>query len=96
MVEHARDVSLTIVGSKAKGTVNVTDGFSACRSGVPVKVQHRENGRWKVVGATLTKPDGTYTVPGMSDAGKYRAVAKRITLASGDVCLKDISLKDTK
>ena len=96
VVQHARDVSLTLSGKKAKGTVNVTDGFTACRSGVPVKVQHLENGNWKTVGSTLTKADGTYKVAGLTEDGKYRTLAKKTTLGSGDVCLKDISPKDHK
>ena len=96
VVQHARDVSLTLAGNKAKGTVNVTDGFLPCRSGVPVKLQHLKNGNWKTVGSTLTKADGTYTVPGVTDPGKYRSVAKKTTLSAGDVCLKDISPKDSK
>jgi subtilisin-like proprotein convertase family protein len=96
VVKHARDVSLTLSGNKAKGTVSVTDGFTACRSGVPVKVQHRENGNWKTVGSTLTKSNGTYRVAGLTEEGNYRTLAKKTTLASGDVCLKDISPTDTK
>jgi subtilisin-like proprotein convertase family protein len=96
VVRHSRDVSLTLNGNKAQGTVNVTDGFAACRSGVPVKVQHLKKGVWKTVGSTLTKANGTYRVPGLTDPGKYRTVAKKITLGSGDVCLKDISPKDHK
>lgn len=91
VVQHARDVSLTLSGSKAKGKVSVTDGFGSCGSSVPVKVQHLKNGTWKTVGSTLTKADRTYRVPGVTDPGKYRTVAKKVTLASGDVCLKDIS-----
>lgn len=95
VVKHARNVSLTVSGNKATGTVNVTDGFTACRSRVPVKVQHRENGNWKTVGSTLTKSNGTYKVPGLTDPGRYRTLAKKTTLSSGDVCLKDISPTDT-
>jgi subtilisin-like proprotein convertase family protein len=89
-LDHARDVSLT-VGRKARGTVTVDDAFAACASGVPVKVQHRENGRWRLVGATDTNASGAFVVPGTRDPGQYRALAPRVTLATDDVCLKSKS-----
>ncbi|MGH2594670.1 MAG: IPT/TIG domain-containing protein [Actinomycetota bacterium] len=91
VVDHARNVSLTLAKTranvKAKGRVNVDDGFVACRKSVPVKIQHREHGKWKTVEATLTNDQGTYTAPGVSKKGKYRSLAKETTLSSGDVCL---------
>lgn len=96
VVNHARDVSLTLSGKKAKGTVNVKDGFSACGASVPVNVQHLVKGKWKTVAGVLTKADGTYKAVGLDDPGKYRTVAKKTTLSSGDVCLKDISPVDKK
>lgn len=90
-VQHERNVSLTLSGKKAKGTVNVRDGFSACGSNVPVKVQHLVKGNWKVVAGVLSKADGSYKAIGLTDKGKYRTVAKKTKLPSGDVCLKDIS-----
>lgn len=96
VIKHARDVSLTLSGKKAKGTVNVKDGFSACGARVPVKVQHLEHGKWKTVAGVLTKADGSYKAVGLDDRGKYRTVAKKTKLSSGDVCLKDISPIDKK
>jgi hypothetical protein len=80
----------------AKGTVSVTDGFAPCASGVQVKVQHLRQGDWKTVGSTLTQANGSYKVGGLTDPGKYRTIAKKTTLSSGDVCGKNISPKDTK
>ena len=96
VIKHARDVSLTLSGKKAKGTVNVKDGFSACASSVPVKVQHLIKGKWKTVAGVLTNADGSYKAVGLDDPGKYRTVAKKTTLSSGDVCVKDISPVDKK
>lgn len=96
VIHHARDVSLTLTGKKAKGTVNVKDGFSACGASAPVKVQHLEHGKWKTVAGVLTKADGSYKAVGLDDPGKYRTLAKKTTLSSGDVCLKDISPIDKK
>ena len=96
VIKHARDVSLTLSGKKAKGSVNVKDGFSACGASVPVKVQHLKHGKWKTVAGVLTKADGSYKAVGLTDKGKYRTVAKKTKLPSGDVCLKDISPIDKK
>ena len=90
VVKHARELSLNVT-RKAKGSVGVIDGFTACGVGVPVKVQHREDGRWRTIGKTLTNANRGYSVPGTQDPGTYRAVAKKVTIASGDVCLKDVS-----
>jgi subtilisin-like proprotein convertase family protein len=89
-LEHGRDVSLT-VGRKARGTVTVDDAFAGCASGVPVKVQHRVNGRWRLVGTTDTNATGGFIVPGTRDPGQYRAIALRVVLATDDVCLKATS-----
>ncbi len=86
---HTRKVTLR-VGNKAKGRVKVPDGFTACAMGVKVKVQHREGGRWRRVGTDLTNDDGQYVVPGTRDPGRYRAIAKKTTLASSDICLKAV------
>ncbi len=89
-LNHSRDVSLS-VGHKAKGRVTVNDGFSACASDVPVKVQRREHGHWELVGTDRTAGNGRFVVLGTNDPGRYRALAKKVTLPSGDVCLKAVS-----
>ncbi|MGH2595465.1 MAG: IPT/TIG domain-containing protein [Actinomycetota bacterium] len=91
VVMHARAISIELKGHKALGTVDVSDGFAACGSIVPVKVQHLEHGHWKAVAGAVTKHDGSYKALGLDDPGKYRAVARKTTLSSGDVCLKHIS-----
>lgn len=94
VVKHERDVSLS-VGDEAEGRVTVADGFAACASQVPVNVELRVEGRWRTVSHLLTDASGDYTVV-VSDAGRYRAVAKGFTLSSGDRCLKDVSPTVTK
>lgn len=96
VVRHNRNLSLTMTARKGRGTVNVTDGFTPCRSGIPVKLQRRRGDKWRTVGSTLTTGAGNYSLAGASRPGRYRAVAKATTLASGDVCLKDISPVDRK
>jgi hypothetical protein len=89
-LRHGRDVSLT-VSRKARGTVSVDDDFAACAAEVPVKVQRRVNGRWRLVGMDTTNANGVFVVPGTRDPGTYRALAGRVTLPSDDVCLKATS-----
>jgi hypothetical protein len=89
VVKHARDVSLHF--SKAKGDITVLDGYSACASGVPVKLQFFKNGKFRTIESGTTKPNGTYNLGNVTAAGKYRTLAKPTTLASGDKCVKDIS-----
>ncbi|HET7236178.1 MAG TPA: S8 family serine peptidase [Actinomycetota bacterium] len=89
VVQHARDVSLHF--SKAKGDITVLDGYNACGSGVPVKLQFFKNGKFKTIASGVTKPNGSYNLGNVTNEGKYRTLAKPTTLGSGDKCLKDIS-----
>ena len=89
-IAHPRDLTLS-VGRKAKGKVTVDDGYSACAEDVLVRVQRRKGGGWKLVGTDRTSDAGRFVVLGTSNPGRYRAVAKRATLASSDVCLKAVS-----
>ncbi|MGZ4150396.1 MAG: IPT/TIG domain-containing protein [Actinomycetota bacterium] len=91
VVQHPRKVTLDVRGKTATGTLHVTDGFSACASRVPVRLQHLRHRHWRTVVTVLTGANGTYSAPGLGAPGKYRAVAKHATLRSGDVCLKDVS-----
>lgn len=91
VVNHARNISIALSGKKANGDVTATDGYTKCATTVPVNIQHLKKGKWKIVAGVLTKSDGSYKAVGLTEKGKYRAVAKKTTLASGDICLKDIS-----
>jgi len=86
-VTHARNVSLNLPGNKARGTVTVPDGFSACAANVPVKVQHLVNGNWRTVAALTTTAAGAFGTGGVTDDGTYRAIAKKVTVGT-DVCCK--------
>jgi hypothetical protein len=44
-----------------------------------------------LVGTTLTGGGGRYVVAGTSQAGRYRAIAKKVTLGTGDICKKAVS-----
>lgn len=88
VVQHTRSASIHLTRTQAKGNVSVNDGFSSCRVAVPVKVQFFRNGGWHTLGSTTTSGTGRFSVGGATEDTKYRAVAKRTTLGSGDVCLK--------
>lgn len=88
-VIHERTISLSL--SKhlvARGEVRCDDGTVACAQSVPVKIQRRVNGEWKTVGSGFTTVSSTYSIHVPDKAGKHRAIAKKTTLASGDVCRK--------
>jgi hypothetical protein len=90
---HSRSVTLKL--SKhivAKGVVSVGDGFTACATSVPVKIQRKTNSGWKNVGSATTTASGSYSKKIKDKTGKYRAQAKKITLNTGaDVCKKATS-----
>ncbi len=91
VVHHARNTSIRFDGTVAKGSVHAVDGFASCASSIPVRIQRLEGGKWHVAAAVLTKNNGSYRAAGLAEKGKYRTVAKKQTLKSGDVCLKSIS-----
>ena len=68
--------------------MSVIDGFAACASGVTVKVQRKVKSRWRNVGTAITSEAGTYRVGGATASGKYRTLAKKVKLASADICPK--------
>jgi hypothetical protein len=90
---HSRSVTLKLKKHVvASGTVSVSDGFTACVSSVPVKIQRRVSGNWKNVGSTTTDANGSYKKKVKDKEGKYRAKATKVTLNNGvDICLVDNS-----
>lgn len=87
---HARQVSLRLPGSRAKGRVQVTDGFSTCASHVPVTIQRKLASGWSTVASATTGTNGTFKVGGINRSGRYRAVVDEVTIGS-DICMKDRS-----
>jgi hypothetical protein len=85
---HSRSVTLSLKKHLvAKGVVSVGDGFTACVSSVPVKIQRRVSGNWKSVGSTTTTASGSYSKKIKDKTGKYRAKAPKVVLNAGvDVC----------
>ncbi len=90
---HSRSVTLSLKKHiRAKGTVKVGDGFTACVSSVPVKIQRKSGGGWKNVGSTTTSASGSYSKKLKDKSGKYRAIAPKVALNNGvDVCLQATS-----
>jgi hypothetical protein len=96
-VTHARTITLKLRSRPARliarGKVSLVDATSPpeCMASVPVKIQRRAAGNWRTVGKATTSDTGAYKKRIRKRAGKYRSVAPKVTLATGDVCLRDVS-----
>jgi IPT/TIG domain len=90
---HTRSITLRLRRHLvARGRVSVGDGFTECAASVPVKVQRRVSGQWRTVGKTTTTDTGAYKKRIRDRAGRYRALAPKFSLASGDVCPSAVSI----
>ena len=68
------------------------DGTTDCANAVPVKLQRKKKGGgWNTLKTVTTDASGAYSSKVKNKAGKYRSVARKVTLANGEVCLKDVS-----
>jgi IPT/TIG domain len=88
---HTRSISLKLKDKlTAKGTVASTETtpFTACAASVPVKIQRKVSGHWKTIAKTTTSDTGAYSKKIKNKKGKYRSIAVKTTLTSGEVCLK--------
>ena len=86
-VSHARVVTLRIGRSSfASGTVRVTDGFGTCRRGASVAIQRYSSGGWHLVAKGVTDAHSAYRIGIHDVVGRFRALLKRVTLGSGDIC----------
>jgi hypothetical protein len=90
---HSRSITLSLRKHLvARGMVRVGDGFTACVANVPVKIQRRRAGGWRTVGRTTTTDTGAYKKRIRDRAGRYRALAPKVTLNDGaDVCSRAVS-----
>jgi hypothetical protein len=90
--EHSRSITLRLKGAlTAKGRVSVADDTAECSDNVQVKIQRRQSGKWKTIKITNTDTVGKYAKKIRNRSGKYRALATKLTLENGDVCLKAVS-----
>jgi IPT/TIG domain len=90
----SRTVTLRLVRSLvARGAVSDDDGFTACATGVPVKIQRRVAGKWTTVRATSTNSTGSYKKRIPDKPGRYRAKSPRIALNGFviHICLRAVS-----
>jgi hypothetical protein len=91
---HARSITLSLRRHLvARGKVSSTEdpAFTDCAAAAPVKIQRRVSGRWKTVGRTMTDDTGAYQKRIGDREGRYRATAPKVTLTSGDWCLRAVS-----
>jgi hypothetical protein len=93
-VPFARGVTLRLRDALvARGKVSASSATApaGCTAAVPVKIQRRASGHWKTVGKTTTTDTGAYRKKIRNRHGKYRSLAPKLTLASGDVCSRAVS-----
>jgi hypothetical protein len=92
-VQHARRLSLVVSRTLARGTLTANDGFAKVAAGVPVRLQRKRTTAkvWRTVANDLTTARGRYSFAGTFGSGRYRVLAPKVTLASGDVALKALS-----
>jgi hypothetical protein len=93
IVVHPRTITLDLRRHLiATGLVGVNDGFSACASNVPIKIQRLRNGTWRTIDSTQTESGGVYREHIADRVGRYRAIAKRVELIiGGHACARDRS-----
>jgi subtilisin-like proprotein convertase family protein len=91
VVQHDRSLSLVVTQNRAKGRLTADDGFAKAAAGVPVRLQRRTLAVWRTVGRDLTTAKGRYTFTGQFGSGRYRVLAPRTTLSSGDIALRAAS-----
>ena len=71
--------------------MSVLDGFDACASSVPARLQYFVNGKFRNILFGFRGSSGSYSLGKVTDPGKLPGIVKPTTLSSGDKCLKDIS-----
>jgi IPT/TIG domain len=94
---HARSISLNLRKHLvARGRVSSTEdpAFTDCVAGVPVKIQRRRAGGWRTVGSTTTSDTGAYKKRIRDRAGRYRALAPKVTVDT-ELCLRAVSPRRT-
>ncbi len=71
---HARSITLKLRGLRALGRITVGDGFDACATGQRVKIQRKQDGRFRTIKTVTTSSSGSYSTK-LRKAGRYRANA---------------------
>lgn len=88
-----RTVTLRLKGRHgAKGNVRTGGLFIKCQQGVPVTIQRKTSGHWRVATQTETREDGSYEARLGDPTGRYRARAPKVIVATGgNTCLRATS-----
>ena len=89
--EHTRTVTLSYSKTRASGHVGVGDSSTACIAFVPVYIQMRKGGGWKLFDTTATNASGSYKTWVPNKKGKFRAQVQALALSDGSTCLTDNS-----
>lgn len=88
-VEHERSVSLALQGH-LRATGQVSSDADECVAGVRVRIQRRQAGDWRNVGADETNANGRFRERINDRVGRYRAFVRQ-TAAEDGVCLEEVS-----
>ncbi len=95
VLPFARSITLRLrdaLVARGKVTASSATAPAGCTAAVPVKIQRRRaGGGWRTVGSTTTSDTGGYRKKIRNRHGKYRSLAPKLTLASGDVCSRAVS-----
>jgi len=84
-VVHSRRISLQLTRRRARGRLVAVDGFGRCAETVPVVLRRRSQGVWRDVASRLTTSTGRFSFRSRA-RGRYRAVARHLDQAGGDIC----------
>jgi hypothetical protein len=91
----ARGITLRLrdaLVARGKVTASSATAPAGCTAAVPVKIQRkRAGGGWRTVGKTTTSDTGGYRKKIRNRRGKYRSLAPKITLTTGEVCSRAVS-----
>ncbi|MGZ6544472.1 MAG: hypothetical protein ACXVEI_04085 [Actinomycetota bacterium] len=92
VVRHERTTPLALGRHLwATGTVHVADGTTECAANVTVDIQRWVQSHWRTVATVMTDANGAFRVHLPDHVGRYRALVRRSTLASGDICARATS-----
>ncbi len=89
--EHTRSVTFSYKKTKASGHVGVGDSATSCVAFVPVYIQMRKNGAWRLLDTTATNASGNYKTWVPNKSGKFRAQVQAWDLPDGSTCQADNS-----
>jgi hypothetical protein len=57
----------------AFGRITARDGYRPCADNAPIRIQRKNNGEWRTIKKTRSRPSGHYEAKIKDRSGKYRA-----------------------